>query len=874
VRPRWGERERRGVKVGLLAVVLVGHFLSRQHLVQALPGAESMNYPYVYRTALALLAGHGFGIYRISDAPESRAVVEFLNGQRDGLSRTEFRRFLDGPDGQPVPFPIPEAAASFPPGKAGCELATPVNPLHTSRVLDIYTAALLWRLFGLRWSVLLTSCALVSTGACLLVFFIARRVGGGFWPGLGAAVLFLASPLENDYAIRCLRDVSPLWFAVLAFAAFVCLVERFRSAAANCAALGLTGLLAALGCGWRSDALLLVPFLGAASAVVLLRRRRSLRYLLAGGAVFLIGAAVPLTAVRLLCPGQRSSLLIGFHIAYYGEFSRCNLLGLENTFEVARDDVDTDMAAQQDRADRDRAGGAIEFLSPAYGSACFRIYCREAPQNAYRWLSSFPWFYLRALDACRLRDLPAAGWLPSPPPRPRWLAALAPWVLDPLSAVAPWLFALGACVSLLRPGARWSALCLIVFSVFYAAVLFLVLPEFKHAGPLILPLTVLGGVGLASLRGLAQPRVLAASARTALWPAVYLAAGLAVAALLWGVACGGAYYYSLGCRRALLDAVAKRAADGTPAPEALRSPQAFSVVQPPDKEIQQVGYLLRIAAGPGESFLECRHIHHADGPTSAGVLHTRHRLLPNREQCFFVVCRPGGAFGDPRTHVCTAFLDGTARFLSCTCVPLSAWRRPPVTTVFAPGEASPGNSVVGGTPSVTLFAEPPDWNFIGITAEEAFRCGLAAPAALFPSADGGNLGASLASEGWRPIAARGRTETVPGGLRVWIDGAPGGCAAETPLLTAPADGTYLFRLRYRPEEGKLTLGALAEDGHARLALCTSGDPPGVEAVRSIQVKLLKGQKFSLMVADGGAEAEGRTVFVLEELLAYRDGSCD
>ena len=62
-----------------------------------------------------------------------------------------------------------------------------------------------------------------------MVFFIARRLGGGFWPGLAAAVLYLASPLENDYAIRSLRDVSPLWFAALSFAVFVCLAERFRS---------------------------------------------------------------------------------------------------------------------------------------------------------------------------------------------------------------------------------------------------------------------------------------------------------------------------------------------------------------------------------------------------------------------------------------------------------------------------------------------------------------------------------------------------------------------------------------------------------------------------------------------------------------------
>jgi hypothetical protein len=156
---------------------------------------EGWNYPYVYRTSLALLIGRGFSVLRFSDAPESKPVVEFLNGQRDGLSRQELRRFRDGPDSRPVAFPLPESQAPLPHMPPGGELATPLSPLHTTRVLDLYLTALLWKLFGVRWSVLLTACALVSTAVCLLVFFTARRLGRGYWPGLCAAVLYLASPL-------------------------------------------------------------------------------------------------------------------------------------------------------------------------------------------------------------------------------------------------------------------------------------------------------------------------------------------------------------------------------------------------------------------------------------------------------------------------------------------------------------------------------------------------------------------------------------------------------------------------------------------------------------------------------------------------------
>ena len=446
---------RRTLKLALLAAVLVVHFLSRQYLVPTRPMREGWNYPYVYRTTLAILAGRGFGVFRFSDAPESKPVVEFLSGQRDGLSRQELRRFRDGPDGRPVAFPLPEAQTALPHYPPGGELATPLSPLHSSRVLDLYLTALLWKIFGVRWSVLLTACALVSTAVCLLVFFTARRLGGGFWPGLCAAVLYLASPLENDFAVRALRDISPLWFAALAFACLVCLVERFRSTAANAAALGLTGFACTLGCGWRPDAMLLVPFIAASAAVVVLRRRRGWRYLLAAAGAFLLGAVVPLAAIRVLAPASPQSPLVGFQMGYYGEYARCNLLGLENAFQVSRDDVDTAETAQQWHADHHPHAGPAPCYGPAYGAACLGMYGEEVLPNLFQWTWSFPRFYTRALDACRNRDLPINGSTYLPPlPRPRWLQPATVWLLEPLSAAGPWLFGLGAVVCLLRRGER------------------------------------------------------------------------------------------------------------------------------------------------------------------------------------------------------------------------------------------------------------------------------------------------------------------------------------------------------------------------------------------------------------------------------------
>ncbi len=657
---------RRALKLALLAALLVVHFLSRQFLVPTRPMREGWNYPYVYRTSLALLAGRGFGVFRISDAPESKPVVEFLTGQRDGLSRAQLRRFRDGPDGRPVAFPLPESQIALPHFPPGGELATPLSPLHSTRVLDLYLTALLWKIFGIRWSVLLTACALASTTVSLLIFLTARRLGRGYWPGLAAALLFLASPLENDYAIRALRDISPLWFAALAFACLVCLVERFRSAAANGAALGLTGIACTLGCGWRPDALLLVPFIAVGTAFVVLRQRPSWRYRLAAAAAFLVGAALPPAAIRVLAPPSPQSPLVGFQMAYYGEYARCNLLGLENSFQVSRDDVDTAETAQQWHADHHASASPAPCYGPAYGAACFGIYREEILPNLFRWTWSFPRFFVRALDACRNRDLPVNGSTYLPPlPRPKWLQAAAAWLLEPLSAAGPWLFALGAVVCLLRRGERVRSLCLAAFSVYYAAALFFVLPELKHAGPLILPLSVFGGVGLASFRALARPLRLTAKLREAARPALWLVGGAVAATLVWGLACAAAYAFSLESRRELLAVASALARTGRPDPAALHGPRLFSITLLPERGDRPTGYLLRIAAGHGPCSLECRRlrperplagptpVHAAPSPPRPGAVLLRHlqsRSGVRRSQPARLHRLPGGRGAVPLLH--------------------------------------------------------------------------------------------------------------------------------------------------------------------------------------------------------------------------------
>ena len=315
---------------------------------------------------------------------------------------------------------------------------------------------------------------------------------------------------------------------------------------------------------------------------------------------------------------------------------------------------------------------------PAYGAACFGTYREVILPNLFHWTWSFP-LYLRALDACRCRDLPINGSTYLPPlDRPQWMKPAVIGVLGPLSEAGPWLFGLGVVVCLLRSGERGRSLCLTAFSVYYAGVLFFVLPELKHAEPLVLPLSVFGGVGLASFRAIARPRRLAAMIREAWRPALGLAGATVAATLAWGLACAVSYGFSMESRRELLAAVMALAETGRPAPEALRGPQLFSAALLPERGDRPTGYLLRIAAGPGPSRLECRRLRHERPLAPARLLFTRHRLHPGREQCFFVTCNPGTAFGDANPLVCTALLEGDARFVSCTRVDLSEWRRLPV----------------------------------------------------------------------------------------------------------------------------------------------------------------------------------------------------
>jgi hypothetical protein len=706
-----GPRRLGAVQAALLVGLLAAHFGTRLHAHRATPLADRSFYPFVYRVSLSLMAGHGFKTYRFSDAAQTAPVAEFLSIGRERLSDDELRAFLAGPDAVPLAHPYTDLAGPFP-RRTGDEHIL-AEPHYTTRVLDLYVTALVWKLFGVGWAPLFAFYGLVSTAACLMVFLIGRRLGGGFVPGFLASLFYLASPLEMCYTARSLRDTSPLWFAAFAFAGWLYLAGAFRSRLANLAAAFAVGVLATVGCGWRSDALLLAPFLLPCLVAGLALRGAGWRLSAAAGGAFVCGAVVTHASIGLLADeGPRMSPLNGFHIAYYGESARCEVLGVEDSCQVSRDDIQTCADAQHYRAVHEPGSQPVPYLGPGYGRACLGAYGEATRHSLYRLVSGFPAFYRACLHACRLEALPVVtDYYPAPPPPPPWMPAPVWGLLQTLNRYAIWLFVIGALAALLAGGRPFQSGALLLFSLYQACAVLLVLPEHKHAGPIVLPLSVFAGLGAFAVVRACVRLAVAPRGWREVWPTVKtrLRVGGIVALFLlagWGVACGCARWYSAQVRAACLADVEALAPHGTPVPEAAKSPSFVRVEAPADPSYPPTGYLIRVRAGKGPARLTCRRVRLAHPLVAARLLVTHHDLSPGREQFFFLTCFQEAAVGDPRPLACAIRIEGDARVVECRRLDLSGWRHGPMSTVFYPGQRSPGNPRVHGPSNKTLYALP------------------------------------------------------------------------------------------------------------------------------------------------------------------------
>jgi hypothetical protein len=689
----------------VLTAILGLHFFTRLHTHETMPLEDRHFYPSSYLVSLALLSGGGFNYLYPNHDPASAELYSVISAERKpGDPAAAVMDFIAGRGRGRLSSP--ELAAYL---SSGAHVV-PAAKWEASRTLDIYSAAVIWRLFGISWTAYFVFYSLFSTIADFAVFLIALRLTGSYWCGLAGAVGFLASPLENYAAIWSPRDTNPLWFAALAFLLLVRCTTTPHSLVGLWSSSFALGGLSFLGTGWRQDSQLLPPFM--LGALITLRAMGGLpkRRIASAALGFLAGYFLLGMLIGSLKPRGDHQGEAVFHVAWYGEHTRGNLLGLENAFQVARDDTLT--VCQSNYFGRQRGmvpPGSMPNRDPfdaLHFRRCFLMYLEMLRYNAFSWWVSFPEFLLKSTAIDRLPTLGNTEGSRFLKTRLSWLQPAYGFVLEPYGAVTPFLFIVGLVSGLLRDQSRGLALLLSLYFVYYAAALFLVLPEWKHMAHLLLPLHALSAVGLWSIvRAVGEPHSWRGALRRFAGPGKWLLAVVGIMTLTWGLITIASGALSRRQRRGLIDSIVEASVKKEPVALDLSGKRQFSIKNAGEGTLP-VGYLLRIAGGATPEDLLCIHVRESAGLKPALAYYTRHRLSPNREQFFFVNVSCGREGGDERPYTLSVIVRGGARILSGRQIDLAGWSIGlPLSFVFEDDNDEPRNSFIGEEREVTAFFE-------------------------------------------------------------------------------------------------------------------------------------------------------------------------
>jgi hypothetical protein len=179
---------------------------------------------------------------------------------------------------------------------------------------------------------------------------------------------------------------------------------------------------------------------------------------------------------------SRVSTLGVFHVAHYAESGRIHIANYPNYFQVEREDGLTSHQAQQWQKIHYPEDTFI-YMGGSYGLYCLELFLEQVRHNPYEWMKDLPGFWWKVLDEV------AHPHANEGTPRPT--VGCPPWIFEmslPLSVFAVfWLLLVGR--------SRELVLGLVAFSVYYALLLWLMLPERKHYTPMVIPLGALGGAG-------------------------------------------------------------------------------------------------------------------------------------------------------------------------------------------------------------------------------------------------------------------------------------------------------------------------------------------------------------------------------------------
>jgi hypothetical protein len=903
----------------LLVALLVVHFLTRQQtaktMVQHLPFYhDSHNYLVSYRSSLGLLAGQGFcriglpsdhpsvGSDEVEASrvpnksgdpsvaspppPEAKPILEFFKLQRLKITRDEFEAYLQIPQAEPIP----------------------VNPDEPIRILDIHFTALIWRIFGISWPVYFTFASLASSFCCFVIFLMTRKLTCSYWAGMLAGLLFLAFPFENQYAIRSVRDISPLWFASLAFGFFICVVDNFRARKWNYLTYLVLGALTIVGVGWRQDAFLVAPFLLAGLMIYIFCKHWHWRRTLVAGCLFVIGGGAMHLSIQSLGPRGLNPSGHVFHVALFGDASRCNVMALENSFQVQREDFDTFCNAAWFHQTRD-PGTHMAYLDRRYGVVCREMYTASMKYHLFQYLRYWPEFYLHALGAMsKSGQLQGESLALLHQSRLPWALPIYEWCLDYLIAGLPFLHIMGILTLFWVGRDKIRGSFLAFFSLYYSVIWFAALPEQKHLGQMLLPLAVTGGLGLWGLARTLRffllhldlrdlPLVIPRHARIAGWAALGVA-------LSWGFACAFTYRYSIRQRDHYVNEIMELADRGTEANKLIKDPRVFAVLIDPRKPGPLTGYFLTIKASTNPGLLTCRHVQFPSRRHKGRILVTHHRLYPGRVQYFAVSCIHSEKFcGDFRSYACTVTLPPDCSIVGCKQLDLTSWKRLPFSTVFYYGEHLPGSPVVGrypdGEPPSDRYFEPYSFNNLSSEIAYAYPWHLLTVLGLpfdqnfdYPGLRPVQLATrhdeqehliqrspwSL-EEGRQFVLSLEGLHEEPGvyadqqtdGLHLRIPfGQTGPIATYSPLVVRKA-GYYLLKVKYR-QSGSLDLvmqAGPAGDFPASKQQCL----PYVEddlPVRFLEVRLNAGEPLHFQLVNQAPPGNDGAEIVIQEIHAYRE----
>jgi hypothetical protein len=444
---------------------------------------------------------------------------------------------------------------------------------------------------------------------------------------------------------------------------------------------------------------------------------------------------------------------------------------------------------------------------------------------------------------------------------------------------------------------------LVLFGFYYSVIWLLVLPEHKHLGQLLLPLTVTGGIGLWGVFRLARFFLfhlnssevhffVPASVRLAVWIA-------GATGISWALSCLVTHHYSVGQRAHYIHDIRMLAGRGADADDTIKDFRVFSTYLTGREPA--AGYLLTIQAGANPGYLTCRHVHFPSDTIPGRVMITHHKLHEGQIQYFAVSCLHAAKYGDKRPYVCTVIVNPGTTIVGCRKLDLSNWKRMPFSTIFCDGEKMAGSPYVGHVAYSQLPTDPYFTKFLfnNFSSEVAYGY----PWELL-SVSGLPFYQNFEYPGLRPIrlvvAKDDETRILrppatfeeanqsslpvmeldaePGvGVERRVDGvhlqsSPGhaGQVAAYPALTVHEEGIYLVKVRYcQAGSSDLQLKAVRAGGKEVRQRCFPSQEGG-SSVRFLEMKLRAKESFQLQLLNPLPGGSSGDEVVVEEMQIYRE----